>query len=300
MVVICGPTAVGKTAVAIDIARNLNAEIISFDSRQFFIETNIGTAKPGEDQLKAIKHHFVNSHHVWENFSAGDFAEQCNALLNQPENADKKYVLVGGSGLYIDALITGMDDLPGYSLPIRQKLDVIYETNGISALQQLLKEKDEVYYHKVDINNKQRLMRALEVIELSGQPYSALLGKKKSAFDFPVIYIGLNIDRQLLYERIDARVDEMIALGLKNECISLLNYKGINALKTVGYKEMFECLEGKKSMSETIALIKQHTRNYAKRQLTWFRKNKNIIWFSPFELKNIQMHIDKEMQKLQQ
>lgn len=284
LIIICGPTAVGKTSVAIDVAKHFGAEIISFDSRQFYIETCVGTAKPDEQQLNEIKHHFINSHHIWENFSAGQFAYSCAAFLNATENATKQFILVGGSGLYIDALINGMDDLPGMSVAIREQLAKLFHDEGIAGLQQQLKAKDPVYYDVVDINNRQRLMRALEVIEISGKPYSSFLGKQKHEPDSKTIYIGLNIPREQLYQRINARVDVMVQNDLKEECLQLKDYMLCNALKTVGYKEVYEHLNGKFSWDETVKLIKQHTRNYAKRQLTWFRKNENIKWFHPDDL----------------
>ncbi|MEO8146948.1 MAG: tRNA (adenosine(37)-N6)-dimethylallyltransferase MiaA [Bacteroidia bacterium] len=292
LIIICGPTAVGKTDVSIAVAKHLGAEIISFDSRQFFVETNIGTAKPDAEQLAAVKHHFINSHHVWEHFSAGEFADACLALLNASENKQQQFVMVGGSGLYIDALVNGMDDLPGKDEPIRQQLDQLYDEKGIGALQEKLKAFDEKYYNTVDLNNKQRLMRALEVIQLSGKPYSSFLGNSQHAFNFIPVYIALDLNRDELYKRINNRVDTMMQGGLKEECIRLMEYKTCNALKTVGYKEMFEHIEGKYSLDEAVTLIKQHTRNYAKRQLTWFRKNKNFKWFNPDDLNAIISHVD--------
>ncbi len=291
IIIVCGPTGIGKTDLSISLAQHYNAEIISFDSRQFFIETTIGTAKPEPQQLAAVKHHFINSHHVWEYFSAGQFADACNELLNS--NPEKNYVLVGGSGMYIDALVNGLDNLPAKDAAIRQQLDDWYAEGGIEILQQKLRALDEDYFNEVDIFNKQRLMRAIEVCLVSGLTYTSFLNQKKYEFNFHPVFIGLDTNREILYNRINLRVDKMIADGLELECRKLMEYKTCNALKTVGYKEMFDYLDGKISVTEATNLIKQHSRNYAKRQLTWFRKNQSIKWFAPDELKSIMEHIDK-------
>ncbi|HQV00439.1 MAG TPA: tRNA (adenosine(37)-N6)-dimethylallyltransferase MiaA, partial [Bacteroidia bacterium] len=236
LIVVGGPTGIGKTDVSIILALALDAEIISFDSRQFFIETQIGTAKPTIDQLKKVKHHFINSHHVWQPFTAGAFAQTCNKLIS--ENPSQNFVLVGGSGMYIDAWLHKLDDLPLMDATYRKQLDVWYENNGIAFLQAMLKQADPTYYYTVDLFNKQRVMRALEVCHLGNKPYSAYLaGKEKNVME--VIKLGLNMPRQQLYNRINCRVDSMIAAGLVNECKLLLPYKEMQALKTVGYKEMF-------------------------------------------------------------
>ena len=291
IIIVCGPTGIGKTDLSIALALHYNAEIISFDSRQFFIETNIGTAKPDEQQLAAVKHHFINSHHVWEYFSAGQFADACNELMHS--NPEKNYVLVGGSGMYIDALVNGMDNLPAKDFAIRQQLDDWYAEGGIEILQQKLKALDNEYFNVVDQFNKQRLMRAIEVCLVSGQTYTSFLNQKKHEFNFHPVFIGLDMEREILYNRINLRVDKMLAEGLENECMQLTQYKTCNALKTVGYKEMFQYLEGALTLTEATNLIKQHSRNYAKRQLTWFRKNQAVKWFAPDELENSIQHIDR-------
>lgn len=291
IIIVCGPTGVGKTDVSIELAKEFNAEIISFDSRQFFIETEIGTAKPDEYQLEQVVHHFVNTHHIWESFSAGHFAQTCTAFLNDDLNSKKNFILVGGSGMYIDALVNGLDNLPGEDAAIRLQLDELFALNGMEPLQNLLMKLDFEYYKKVDINNKQRVMRALEVCMSSGKTYTSFLLGKKAEFPFDPIFIGIDLERSVLYERINNRVDAMLAAGLQSECEQLIAYKNCHALKTVGYKEIFEFLEGNTSYSEAVNLIKQHTRNYAKRQLTWFRKNKNIKWFKPDEIKAIESYI---------
>jgi tRNA dimethylallyltransferase len=294
IIIVCGPTGVGKTDLSIKLALHFQAEIISFDSRQFFIETTIGTAKPDAEQLATVPHHFINSHHVWEYFSAGEFAAACNELMSKER--DKNFVLVGGSGMYIDALVNGLDDLPAKDFAIRKELDLIFETGGIEALQQKLKLLDEVFFSEVDIFNKQRLMRAIEVCLVSGKTYSSFLNQKKHEFNFQPIFIGLNLDREVLYNRINLRVDQMLADGLQKECEQLMEYKDCNALKTVGYKELFAYLNGQITCIEAVNLIKQHTRNYAKRQLTWFRRNKQIKWFEPSDFSAIVQYIDEQKQ----
>ena len=290
LIIVCGPTGVGKTAVSIALALHYNAEIISFDSRQFFIETTVGTAKPDATQLATVPHHFINSHHVWEYFSAGKFASECNKLLNN--NPEKNYILVGGSGMYIDALVNGMDNLPAQDVAVRKQLDLIFEEGGIESLQQKLKVLDEQYYHEVDLFNKQRLMRAIEVCLISGKTYTSFLNQKKHEFNFSPVFIGLNINREILYNRINLRAESMIADGLQKECEQLTQFKECNAMKTVGYKEMLACINNKINLAEAINLIKQHTRNYAKRQLTWFRKNPLIKWFEPDAVADIIQFID--------
>lgn len=292
IIIICGPTGAGKTDVSIELAKKYGAEIISFDSRQFYIETTIGTAKPDTVQLEEVRHHFINSHHIWQSFSAGQFVDACNAFFNAVESKNKKFILVGGSGMYIDALVYGLDNMPGEDSNIRHLLDQMFAEKGMEVLQVELKKLDPEYYQKVDINNKQRVMRALEVCLISGKTFTSFLGNKLSQFDFKPIYIGIDLDRNVLYERINNRVDNMIATGLQNECMQLIDFKNHNALKTVGYKEMFEFIAGKATQDETISLIKQHTRNYAKRQLTWFRKNKDIKWFKPNETNAIAAYIE--------
>jgi tRNA dimethylallyltransferase len=297
LIVIAGPTAVGKTDFAIKMALHFKTEILSADSRQIYKELNIGVAKPTDYQLKLVKHHFVNHVSIHEEYNAGRFEEEALRLLGQLFLTYDVAILCGGSGLYIDALCKGFDALPVADMRFRNELKILFETQGIAALQQLLKEKDPVYFLHVDIHNPQRLIRALEVCLSTGKPYSSFRKKIARPRPFNIISIGLNIERKLLYQAINARVDQMIASGLEKEAEELYPYRKLNALQTVGYEEWFEYFEGRISREETIEKIKQHTRHYAKRQLTWFRKYKNIRWFAPYEIDKAIAWIEQQVEK---
>jgi tRNA dimethylallyltransferase len=287
VVVVTGPTAVGKTAFAIKLADEFNTEVISADSRQIYKELNIGVAKPSAGELKKIKHHFISHVSIHENYSAGKFEEESLLLLKNLFSKLNVVIVCGGSGLYIDALCKGFDILPEQNQIARETVKRLYDDEGIKGLQNLLKEKDALYFSKVDINNPQRMMRALEVCISSGIPYSSFRKKEPKKRDFNIILIGLNTDREVLYQRINRRVDLMIKDGLENEAKSLFQYRDLNALQTVGYEEWFQHFEGKLNREETIEKIKQNTRNYAKRQLTWFRREKYIRWVIPYEIDSV-------------
>lgn len=278
LIIIAGPTAVGKTAIAIALAKKLQTEIISADSRQFYREMAIGTAKPTGEELGQAKHHFVNSHSVTENFSVGDFEKQTLALLDDIFKTHHTAILVGGSGLYIRAVCEGFDELPTASAEIRNELNREFTDKGIIYLQEQLKVADPVYYGQVDLNNPQRLIRALEVYESTGKPFSSYRTAGINQRPFQIVKIGLNLPREVLYERINMRVDDMIRQGLVEEAWSLIPYRHLNALNTVGYSELFDHFDGKTNLYTAIELIKQNTRRFAKRQLTWFRKEKDIHW----------------------
>jgi tRNA dimethylallyltransferase len=281
LIVIAGPTASGKTAVGIQLARQLSTEIISADSRQFYREMSIGTAKPTTAELAQAKHHFINSHSITDSFNVGDFEQQGLALLNELFKRNNTVVMAGGSGLYIKAICEGFDQLPGVDPAVREQLNLAYAEKGITYLQERLKLADPEYYTQVDINNPQRLIRALEVFESSGQPFSLFRKKDFQQRPFNIIKIGLLHPREKLYERINLRVDQMIADGLVDEVKSLLPYRHLNALQTVGYTEIFDYLDGKTDLPTAIALVKQNTRRFAKRQMTWFNKDKEINWLEP-------------------
>ncbi len=289
--VIVGPTAVGKTALSIQLAKAFDTEIVSADSRQFFKEMSIGTAKPNATEMGTIKHHFIDSHSISEEYNVGKFETEAIQVLNTLFETKNYAILVGGSGLYIDAICNGLDELPEASEEIRQQLKLLYEEKGIMALQEQLKELDLNYYNQVDLNNPQRLMRALEVCLSTGKTYSEQRAGKTKARNFTTIKIGLNTSREELYNRINKRVDEMMQQGLLDEVKSLLPYQNKNALQTVGYKELFDYLENKTSLEQAVALIKQHTRNFAKRQLTWFKRDEQIQWFEPNEFEKIKQYI---------
>lgn len=278
LIVIAGPTASGKTAAAIQLAQHFSTVVVSADSRQFFREMSIGTAKPTSYELAAAPHYFIDSHSVTENFSVGDFERDCLALLAQLFQLHKVVIIAGGSGLYIKAICEGFDDIPKTDAAIREKLNNELAEKGIKPLQERLKNIDPTYYNEVDISNPQRVIRAIEVYEHSGQPFSSFRTSKTNQRPFNIIKLGLDMPRQILYDRINRRVDQMVAEGLVEEVRSLLPYRHLNALSTVGYSEIFDYLNGATDLSTAISLIKQNTRRFAKRQLTWFRKDKEIVW----------------------
>ncbi|RDC56466.1 tRNA (adenosine(37)-N6)-dimethylallyltransferase MiaA [Pedobacter chinensis] len=295
LISIVGPTAIGKTALAIQVAQHFNTEIISADSRQFFREMEIGTAKPNTNELAAAKHHFINSHSITQLFSTGDFEVQgLQKLAEIFENHDLA-VMVGGSGLYVNALINGLDEMPEIDLAIREKLNKQFETEGISSIQKDLSVLDPEYFAKVDQNNPQRMIRGLEVVLSTGQKLSSMLSATKKVRPFKIIKIGLNTNRAILYDRINKRVDQMVADGLLEEVKSLQEYKNYNALNTVGYSEIFDFLDDKTTFVEAISSIKQNTRRFAKRQLTWFRRDEEIVWFEPDQTEEVIRYIENNL-----
>ena len=287
LIVIVGPTAVGKTAVGIAVAKHLNTEIISADSRQFYREMSIGTAKPTREELSQAKHHFIDSHSIAEEYSAGDFERDALALLERLFETKDTVVMVGGSGLFVRAVCEGLDDLPKAPSEVREKLNSMFETHGIEPLQQRLKEVDLEYYQTADVDNPQRVIRALEVFESTGKPFSSFHVKVVSERPFDVVTIGLNTDREELYERINHRVEKMLEAGLIAEVRSLLPYRSKPALLTVGYAEIFAYLDGMITLEDAVDKIKQNSRRYAKRQITWFKKYGNTEWFEPDDLEGI-------------
>ncbi|WP_316797978.1 tRNA (adenosine(37)-N6)-dimethylallyltransferase MiaA [Pedobacter frigidisoli] len=284
LIAVVGPTAIGKTALAIELAQHFGTEILSADSRQFFREMEIGTAKPNALELAGAKHHFINSHSVEHLFSTGDFEIQALAVLNEIFEKNDIAILVGGSGLYVNALLNGLDKMPEIDLSIRDRLNKQHQTEGIDVIQKQLAEVDPEYFAKVDQNNPQRMIRGLEVFLSTGRKLSSMLSSTKKQRPFEVIKIGLNTDRAVLYDRINKRVDQMINQGLVDEVKGLIHFKHNNALNTVGYSEIFDYLDHKISLNEAVMAIKQNTRRFAKRQLTWFRRDEQINWFEPGEL----------------
>ena len=279
LIVIAGPTAVGKTAIAIKLAQQLQTVIISADSRQFYREMTIGTAKPGAEELAAVKHYFVDSHSITENFTVGDFEKQSLQLLDELFKTHDTVVMAGGSGLFIQAVTKGFDDLPVADTATREQLNHEFAEKGIQPLQEKLKKADPAYYKQVDLNNPQRLIRALEVFEATGKPFSSYRKAEPQKRPFNCIKIGLDLPREVLYKRINQRVDMMIRQGMVQEARSLLPYRHLNPLNTVGYSELFDYFDSKIDMDSAISLIKQNTRRFAKRQLTWFRKDKEMQWY---------------------
>ena len=279
LLTIVGPTAIGKTRMAIALATHFGTEILSCDSRQFFKELRIGTAVPSAEELMAAPHHFIQHKSIFEAYSVGDFERDAIALLDKLFKKHDVVVMVGGSGLYAKAIIDGLDDFPEVDEVIRQELNEAYVQKGIEYLQELLKTLDEEQYNQMDVQNPQRLIRALEVCRVSGKPYSSFLQRKEKQRDFTSVQIGLTADRTEVYERINKRVDMMLEEGLLIEAQNMMPYKHLNALQTVGYKELFSFFEGECSFEAAIEAIKMNTRRFAKRQFTWFQKDKRIKWF---------------------
>tara|TARA_R110002020_G_scaffold274311_12_gene489455 strand:+ start:937 stop:1845 length:909 start_codon:yes stop_codon:yes gene_type:complete len=279
LVTIVGPTGIGKTALAIKIAQHFNTEIISADSRQFFKEMKIGTAVPETEELNAAKHHFIQHISIKDPYSVGEFEKEAIDKLDNLFESHNILVMAGGSGLYVNAVLQGLDDFPPIEEGIRDNLSQDLENYGIEHLQNQLKERDPEYAKIVDLNNPQRVLRALEVCISSEKPYSSFLAKNKVKRNFKAIKIGLTADRQLIYDRINRRVDIMLEKGLEEEARKLHELKHLNALQTVGYKELFEYFEGKTDLETAVTEIKKNTRRFAKRQLTWYRKDPNINWF---------------------
>ncbi len=279
LIVIAGPTAVGKTELCIRLAERMNAEIISADSRQFFRELSIGTAKPSAEQLERVKHHFINTHTIAEPYSAGDFERDVLALLPALFERNHRVIMTGGSGLYIKAVCEGLDDLPQPEEGLRDQLTARLNSEGLARLQEEIQEKDPAFAATAEINNPQRVVRALEVWHTTGQPISSFQKKERASRPFRQVLIALDRDRQELYNRIEDRVDLMLEEGLVEEVKSVAAYRSHHALQTVGYKEVYGFLDGLYDEKEMVRLLKQNTRRYAKRQLTWFRHQGNFKWF---------------------
>lgn len=287
LIVIAGPTAVGKTDVAIRLAKEWKTEIISADSRQFYNEISIGTAKPDQRQLNEVKHHFVGHLSIHDYYNVSRFENEALQLINNLFVKHDFVFMVGGSGLYIDAVCRGIDDFPDPEPEYRNYLKGIYQDDGIAKLREMLIAKDPEYFASVDINNPNRLLRALEVCHTTGKKFSDQRLNNSKKRDFRIVKIGLNLPRPELFTRVELRVDQMIEKGLVEEVKSLLTYRHLNALNTVGYKEIFEYLDSKITLQQAIVNIKTNTRRYAKRQLTWFNRANDYTWFEPSQLNEI-------------
>ncbi len=293
LIVIVGPTAIGKTALAIELAQLYKTEIISADARQFFKEMNIGTAKPSEVELAAASHYFINSHSVTEFFSTGDFEVAALAVLEKLFENHDVVIMVGGSGLYINAVCNGLDEMPDIDLNIREQLNQQFLTEGIEPIRKQLAALDPEYFEKVDQSNPQRMIRGLEVVLSTGEKLSSFQTSSKKERPFNIIKVGLNTDREQLYQKINQRVDLMIENGLIEEVKSLSHYQHLNALKTVGYSEIFDYLNCEIDLTTAVDKVKQNTRRFAKRQLTWFRKDTATTWFEPNENDKITKHLNE-------
>jgi len=295
LIVILGPTGVGKTEISIDIAAHFNAEIISADSRQFYIEMKTGTAVPSDIQLNKVKHHFIRFISVREYYSSSLFERDVLKLLYTLYENNQIVIMTGGSGMYIDAVCNGIDDIPDIDPAVREKYTNKFRDEGIEGLRVALKLLDPEHYRKVDLKNPKRIIRALEICESTGRPYSAFMTKRKVKRDFIIIKIGLERERKELYEKINSRVDSMLEEGLEEEARQLFEFRDLNALKSVGYSEFFDFFEGKTSRAKAIEFIKRNSRRYAKRQITWWTRDKEINWFSPDQVQDIKMYIEERI-----
>lgn len=281
LIIILGPTAIGKTSISIEAATLLNTEIISADSRQIFRELSIGTAVPDSQQLNIVKHHMVQNHSIHEYFSASNFEVEALEIISSIFEKKDYAIMTGGSMLYIDALCNGIDDLPTIDTDVRKNIIDRFEKEGLEPLRFELKKIDPEYYETSDIKNPKRVMHALEIFYMTGKKYSSLRTNTKKQRDFNIVKIGLNTERKILHERINLRVDEMIKNGLVEEARSVYEFKNLNSLKTVGYKELFSYFENEIDLTTAIDLIKRNSRRYARKQLTWFNADPEIIWFDP-------------------
>ncbi len=280
LISIVGPTAIGKTALSIKLAQHFNTEIISADSRQFFKEMSIGTAVPSLEELAGAPHHFIQHQSINDNFNVGDFERAAILKIKELHQTNPTLVMVGGSGLYVKAVTKGLDYFPEVDSSIRTNLNLQFEKDGLLNLQEQLKDLDPQAYKTIAIDNPQRVIRALEICIGTGNPYSSYLTNPEKKRNFKTISIGLNAERSIIYDRINQRVDLMVENGLLEEAKSLFSYKHLNALNTVGYKELFNYFEGNFTLDFAISEIKKNTRRFAKRQLTWFRKDNTIKWFN--------------------
>jgi tRNA dimethylallyltransferase len=283
LISIVGPTGVGKTDKSISLAQKLNAEILSADSRQFYRELKIGTAMPSVEQLDTVKHHFIGHLSIHDYYNASMFEFAAIGLLEHLFKTRNCVIMAGGSGMYVDAVCQGIDDLPEIDQELRAMLQDKFEKEGIESLRFELKRLDPEYYRNVDLRNPKRILKGLEICMMTGKTYTSFRKAEKKRRDFNIIKIGLNMDREKLYQQIDARVDKMIEAGLVEEAREFYPLRKINALKTVGYKELFEYFDGLYDLNKAIELIKRNSRHYAKRQLTWFARDKEIAWFEPHQ-----------------
>ncbi|MGS2761282.1 tRNA (adenosine(37)-N6)-dimethylallyltransferase MiaA [Sinomicrobium sp. M5D2P9] len=279
LITVVGPTAIGKTAMAIRIAEYFGTVVLSSDSRQFYKEMCIGTAVPSANELSAVPHYFIQHKSISEDYSVGDFEREGLSLLEELFTTRDVVVMTGGSGLYVNAILKGLDDFPDVDPSIRQKLNERLEREGIQSLAEQLQNLDPVYCKQADMENPHRMIRALEICLGTNKPYSSFLSGKSKKRDFFSVTVGLTAEREIIYERINRRVDIMIDNGLLREVESLFPFRQKNALQTVGYKELFEYLQGNCNLESAVSEIKKNTRRFAKRQLTWFRKQEDITWF---------------------
>ncbi len=295
LIVVNGPTAVGKTSLSIELAQYFKSPVLSFDSRQFYREMSIGTAKPTSEEQAAAQHYFINNLSIYDNYNVSQYEQEAITLLERLFLQHDVLIAVGGSGLYQRALCYGIDDLPDPDPDLREELKSDFREKGLSCLCERLEKLDPEYYQIVDRKNPKRLLRALEVCLTTGKTYTSLRKNKVRSRSFSIIQLGIDMDRALLYDRINLRVDLMVKQGLLEEVKGLYPYRHLNALNTVGYKELFQHYDGKISLEQAIENIKTSSRRYAKRQLTWFRKDENIEWFEAGETTEIIKYIESKI-----
>lgn len=295
LVIIAGPTAVGKTDLCVKIAKIFETEVVSADSRQFYRELAIGTAKPSAEEMAGVKHHFINSHSIQDYYSVGDFERDCLVVLDEIFQRKDVVILTGGSGMFIKMITDGIDEMPEADLDLRKQLAQRFENEGLEVLAKELKTLDSIYYEQVDIQNTQRVLRALEVCISTGKPFSSFRKNQKVERPFSMIKIALERPREELYARIDKRMDIMLANGLEEEAKSVIDFREHYALKTVGYREMYEHLDGEYDREEMVRLLKRNSRRYAKRQMTWFKNQDEFQWFDAKDEEGIISFINKQI-----
>lgn len=295
LLVVLGPTGVGKSAISIQLAKYYQTEIISADSRQFYKELSIGTAVPSVDELKEVPHHFIQTKSIFDYYNVSAYENEALELFEKLFQSKDLLILTGGSMLYIDTICKGIDDIPTVDPEIREEVIDWYVTNGIEALRERLLEVDPEYYHIVDLNNHKRMLHAVEIHQMTGLPFSSFRKNTKRERPFRIIKIGINQDREILYDRINARVLKMMEAGLLEEAKTVYLHRKLNSLNTVGYKELFAHFDGECTLDEAVDLIQRNTRKYARKQLTWFRRDQEIQWFEPQQFTEIVEYMNSKL-----
>jgi tRNA dimethylallyltransferase len=295
LIVVLGPTGVGKSDISIQLAKFYKTDIISADSRQLFRELSIGTAVPSKDDLKSVSHHFIQSRSIHDYYNVSEYETEAIELIDQLFKIKNPLILTGGSMLYIDTICKGIDDIPTVSLEIRNEVIKWYEENGLETLQQRLLTLDPEYYQIVDLNNPKRLLHAIEVCQMTGRTFTSFRKNTVKERPFHTLKIGINQNREILYQRINQRVDRMMEAGLLEEAKNVYPYRNLNSLNTVGYKELFSYFDGKCTLEEAIDLIQRNSRKYARKQLTWFRKDTDIHWFEPNQIQEIIAFTERQL-----
>lgn len=297
LIVVVGPTAIGKTSISIALAKKFGSEIVSADSRQVFRELSVGTAVPEPEQLAAVKHHLVQHKSIHDNYNAAAYEHDALHIIETLFKKNDLVFLTGGSGMYIESVCSGIDDMPDITPEIRQKVVAFLHDEGIEALQAILKKDDPEYFQEIDIQNPARLVRGVEMLWQTGKPFSLFRRKSPRKRPFRIIRIALDMDRQVLHQRINERVDQMMENGLLDEVRSVSEFQNLVPLKTVGYQEFFEYLQGKTTLEDAVELVKRNTRRYARKQLSWFRRNNETHWFHPDNIQQIATFIETEINK---